>query len=622
MTSNPLLRLQEHDQAFWLDNLTREKVRSGELARRVREEGLRGITTNPAIVQKALAGDDSYGVQVAGLASEGRTVREIYDAIVVEDVRAACEVLRPVYEETDGRDGYVSLEVSPYLAYDPEGSLAEARRYVAAVDRPNLMIKIPGTAAAIPAIEQALYEGINVNITLLFSVKRSEQVARAYVDALRRRLRERQPISSLASVASFFLSRIDVLADRMLAHRIRTTRAGERDPRPQDLLGRVAIENARHAYRVFERVFRGATWERLAEAGARPQRLLWASTGNKNPLYDDLRYVEPLIGPQTVDTMPDATAAEFRRRGRVARTLRVEERHGRDVADRLADVGLDLEDITNRLEVEAVQKFLDPLDRLLARIAEMREGGPPDVAEAAAGVVDVDGLLDHAQEQRLGVRLFAGDEALFAPPPEGRAPALLRAPELLLQRLAEVRDFADELRTDFHEVVIVASGECAALSRLALGLFPPGPDGPRVDVLDPTAADADGLLEPAWGPRAFLVIGPALDRSEALDRVLTLLEPRGVESPEFAVVAGEGSALARAVVERGFRRVLASPPELATGSALSYEGLVPLALLGVDVEEVVRRAIEMRRSCAPEVPVRANPALRLGCVLGGLAARG
>jgi transaldolase len=347
-------------------------IRTGELTERVTEQGLRGITANPATFQKAIAGSDEYDEQIRHLIREGRMVSEIYEQLVVTDVRNACDLLRNIYEISGGIDGFVSLEVSPHLAYDAEGTMEEARRLFAAVNRPNLFIKIPGTAAGVPAIEQMLYEGLNINITLLFSIPRYEAVAEAYIHALQRRLREEKPVRTVSSVASFFLSRIDVLVDQLLYHRISPREAGK-PSLPSHLLGRVAIANAKLAYQSFKRIFSEDRWRKIETQGARVQRPLWASTGTKNSDYLDVCYVEPLIGPNTVNTMPEQTIDAFGDHGRVAEdSIEADLEKAHQVFEELVNVGIDLDCVTWQLEHEGVQKFIKSYDALMQTLSDKR----------------------------------------------------------------------------------------------------------------------------------------------------------------------------------------------------------------------------------------------------------
>lgn len=371
--ANSLLQLHEHGQSYWIDDLTRNMLRKGALKRRVEEEYLCGVTSNPSIFGKAISHGSDYEDQIRQATNAGRATPEIYEEIVTADVRDACDVLRPVFERSKGADGFVSLEVSPHLAHDTQGSIREARRLHAAVKRPNLFIKIPGTAAGVPAIEQLLFEGINVNITLLFAVESYEAVAMAYLRALQRRMEAGLPVDNVASVASFFLSRIDVLVDQLLGQRIPAEDVQQPTPDPTLLLGKAGVANAKLAYQSFKRIVAGAAWKALAGKGARPQRMLWASTSTKNPAYRDVMYVEPLIGSYTVNTLPEETIAAFLDHGKVSDS--VEE--GIDAARHvLADVkasGIDFRQVTQQLENEGVQKFIDAYDALFKTIAAKRE---------------------------------------------------------------------------------------------------------------------------------------------------------------------------------------------------------------------------------------------------------
>jgi transaldolase len=366
---NPLLQLIKAGQSYWLDNLTRAMIVSGDLKRRVTDEGLRGVTSNPAIFHKAIAGSQDYNPPIRELTAAGKDVAEIYERLVVTDVRDACDVLRPVYDASQGVDGFVSLEVSPRLAYDTDETMLEARRLFQAVRRPNLLIKIPGTLEGIPAIEEMLYEGMNINITLLFAVERYEAVAEAYMRALERRLAQGKGVDRVASVASFFLSRIDVLTDELLGNLIRA----KPDPVAERLLGKFAIANAKLAYQSFKAMVAGDRWKRLEESGARVQRLLWASTSTKNPRYSDVYYVEPLVGLHTVNTMPNETIAAFADHGRVVKgAVESGVDEARQVLADLKRLGIDPERVTEQLLREGVQKFIDPFDKLLGTLAEKR----------------------------------------------------------------------------------------------------------------------------------------------------------------------------------------------------------------------------------------------------------
>lgn len=376
-----LLQLQEHGQSYWLDNLTRGMLVDGELARRVETEGLRGVTSNPAIFHNAITGGAQYDEDIARFTARGLGVEDVYDRLTIADVQGACDVLRGVWESSGGVDGYVSLEVSPHLANDTEGTVREARRLHDEVARENVLIKIPGTPAGVPAIRQALFEGVNVNVTLLFSIAAYEAVADAHTEALEQRIEAGRPIDDITSVASFFVSRIDALTDRKLDA---LADAAEGDSaRVEGLLGKAAIANAKLAYVGFQRRLATDRWARLARLGARPQRMLWASTSTKNPAYSDVMYVEPLIGDLTVNTLPEKTIDAFRDHGRVAGTLTEGVDEARRTMAELADVGIELDEVTDQLLAEGVEKFAVPFDQLLASLAERMARQP--AAAVASG---------------------------------------------------------------------------------------------------------------------------------------------------------------------------------------------------------------------------------------------
>jgi transaldolase len=367
--TNPLLQLMQYGQSYWLDDLARGMITSGELQQRVTEQGLRGITSNPATFHKAISDSQDYDAQIEQLVNEGYDAAQIYEHLAVTDIQEACDILHPVYTDSDGTDGFVSLEVSPHLAHNAEATMHEVRRLSKAVDRPNVLIKIPGTPAAFPAIETMLYEGINVNITLLFAITDYEAVAHAYIRALERRVAENLPVRNVASVASFFLSRIDVLVDELLGHRLHALGSQGDGPRADHLLGQTAIANAKLAYQSFKRIFAGDRWQALTAEGARVQRPLWASTSTKNPEYRDVRYIEPLIGPHTVTTMPAETIAAFADHGVVEPTVEANLPQAHQSLRDLEAVGIDLDYVTQRLQDEGVQKFIDPYDALTNALA-------------------------------------------------------------------------------------------------------------------------------------------------------------------------------------------------------------------------------------------------------------
>lgn len=370
---NPLLELQKYGQSIWYDNIERRLLTGGGLARMIAEDGVLGLTSNPTIFEKAISGSRDYDEAIAALAAQGRSVEHIYEALAIEDIRQAADLLRPIYERTNGVDGYVSLEVSPHLAYNTENTVAEARRLFAAVNRPNLMIKVPGTPEGIPAIEELIGSGINVNVTLLFAISAYEAAAWAYIRGLERLAAAGGDVSRVASVASFFVSRIDTAADKRLQARIAATDDPAQQVALRGLLGKAAIANSKLAYQRFRQIFADPRFQALAARGARVQRLLWASTSTKNPAYRDTLYVEELIGPDTVNTVPQVTLDAFRDHG-VVRGATVTE--GLDEAQatlaQLEALGISLAEITAEVLEQGVQAFATSYDQLMTVIAAKR----------------------------------------------------------------------------------------------------------------------------------------------------------------------------------------------------------------------------------------------------------
>jgi transaldolase len=383
METNPLLKINELGQSIWLDFLSRNLLTTGQLQELVEHDGLAGVTSNPAIFKEAIADSQAYDEAIRILIQEGKEAAEIYQTLTVEDVRWAADVLRSVYNHTAGEDGFVSLEVSPHLAYNTPGTIEEARRLWAAVDRPNLFIKVPATQPGLPAIQQLISEGININVTLLFGLPRYKEVAQAYLTGLAKRAQAGHPIDAVRSVASFFLSRIDVLVDARLEEIIKT--GGPNAPLAKNLQGQVAIASARIAYRMFQEIFAGEPFRSLAAQGARVQRLLWASTSTKNPAYSDVKYVEALIGPQTINTVPLKTLEAYRDHGQPELRLERDLNSAYEVLGNLPKLDINLADVTQQLEEEGVQKFIKPNDELLAVLERTREQYRATETDGVAG---------------------------------------------------------------------------------------------------------------------------------------------------------------------------------------------------------------------------------------------
>ena len=363
MRENPLKRLEECGQSVWIDYIRRDLIGSGELGRFIDEDGISGMTSNPAIFQKAILGSDDYDDDIGTLSDRGKTNLEIYESLIIQDVQDAADAFHAVYDRTDGVDGYVSLEVNPHLARDTAGTIEEARRLWAALDRPNVFIKVPATLEGLPAVTQLIGEGINVNVTLLFGLPRYRQVAEAYLAGLEARVGRGEATSYVASVASFFVSRIDTLVDAMLEGVVAL--GGAAAETAQRLRGQTAVASAKGAYQIFKEIVSSERFRNLEEMGARPQRLLWASTSTKNPEYPDVKYVEPLIGPGTINTAPIETIDAYRDHGDPAPRIEDDVEGAAAVLRELAEVGINIDEVTQRLEDEGIEKFNEPFDKLL-----------------------------------------------------------------------------------------------------------------------------------------------------------------------------------------------------------------------------------------------------------------
>lgn len=368
MKVNPLKKLETFGQSIWLDYIRCDLIASGELSRLIEEDGLRGMTSNPSIFEKAIAESSLYDEDISDMGLNEKDVKTIYETISQRDVKNAADEFRSVYEKTDCDDGYVSLEVNPHLAHDTKGTLKEARRLWVALNRPNALIKVPATSEGIPAIRQLISEGINVNVTLIFGLPRYRQVAEAYIAGLEARLNKGESVNQIASVASFFLSRIDALVDPMVEKYLEP--GGKNTENAKKVLGQVAISSAKEAYQIYKEIFDSSRFKKLTDKGAREQRLLWASTSNKNPDYSDVKYIEPLIGPNTVNTVPFETINAYRDHGDPESRLEKDIKQARMVLELLPELGINIDTVTQQLEDEGVKKFVEPFDKLMESLTK------------------------------------------------------------------------------------------------------------------------------------------------------------------------------------------------------------------------------------------------------------
>jgi transaldolase / glucose-6-phosphate isomerase len=605
--------------SVWLDQIRRSTIESGELQRMVEEDSLRGVTSNPAIFEKAILGSPDYDAELESLAREGLSAREVYRRMAVRDVQLACDVLRPVYDETGGDDGYVSLEVAPRLSHDTEGTLEQARQYWGLVDRPNVMIKIPATDAGIPAIEEALYEGLNVNITLLFAVSAYERVMEAFIRAMERRREDGKPLDR-HSVASFFVSRVDTEVDKRLEALGRS-----------DLAGRAGLANARAAYLAFQRVFEGERFAALREAGCPVQRPLWASTGVKNPQYPETLYVDGLVGPHTVNTMPLPTLMAARQASDVTGATAAED--PQEDLDALREAGIDLDDVTDQLLRDGIEAFMVPMAKLLDGIERKREAvttGRPAAIEADLPddlEAPLTARVQRAAEEDVARRIWQRDGTLWAP--AGTAEVTdrlgwLTIADKLLEEADALDAFVAECKADgLTDAVLLGMGGSSLapeVFRLSYG----DAGGLRLHVLDSTEPLQIAAVEEAIDVEKALFI--VSTKSGGTIETLSLFKHfHGLQGDgsHFVLVTDPGSSLLDLAEEHHFRRAFQNDPEIGGRySALSYFGIVPAVLAGVDVRPILEGAQVAAQACSDFDAPEDNAGLWLGLALGELARAG
>ena len=615
-----LAALTSAGTSVWLDQIRRSVIDSGELQRMVEEDSLRGVTSNPAIFEKAILGSPDYDEELEALAREGLSAREVYRKMAVKDVQLACDVLRSVYDETQGKDGYVSLEVAPRLAHDTEGTLEQARQYWGLVDRPNVMIKIPATDAGVPAIEEALYEGLNVNVTLLFAVSAYEQVMEAFIRAMERRREAGRPLDR-HSVASFFVSRVDTEVDKRLEAAGRS-----------DLAGRAGLANARAAYQAFRRVFEGERFAPLREAGAPVQRPLWASTGVKNPQYPETLYVYGLVGPDTVNTMPLPTLMAARNQGEVSGATADQDPSG-DL-DALREAGIDLDDVTDKLLRDGIDAFMVPMAKLLDGIERKREAIvthrpaaieadlPPEVEQPLAERVK------RAHDEDVARRLWERDGTLWAPPGTAEVTdrlGWLTIADKMLEEADALDAFRDECRAaGLTDVVLLGMGGSSLAPEVFRLSYGEQEGGLRLHVLDSTEPLQIEAVERQIdvATTLFLVSTKSGGTIETISLYKHFhgLQPDG---SHFVLITDPGSSLLQLAEDNGFRRAFQNDPEIGGRySALSYFGLVPAALAGIDVRPLLEGAQVAAQACSDFDDPEHNAGLWLGCALGELARHG
>ncbi|RTL51826.1 MAG: bifunctional transaldolase/phosoglucose isomerase [Bradyrhizobiaceae bacterium] len=629
---NHLKELEKHGQSIWLDFLARGFIARGELKTLVERDGVRGVTSNPSIFEKAIGSGDEYDGAISRLLKErDRPVIDLYEAVAVEDIQHAADVLRPVYDHLKGADGFVSLEVSPYLALDTEGTLNEARRLWKAVNRDNLMVKVPATREGLPAIEQLISEGISINITLLFSQQVYAQVLEAYLVGLEKFVAGGGDPKKIASVASFFVSRIDVEADKQLDEKIAAANDRDQKARLEALKGKTAIANAKLAYQHYKKVIATDRWKRLEAAGARVQRLLWASTGTKNKAYSDVLYVEELIGKDTVNTVPPATLDAFRDHGKTRDSLEENVPEAEKVLADLARTGISLDTITKNLVDEGVKLFADAADKLLGAVAAKRTkilGAAIDSQKLALGTdldKNVKTLVQDWAAQGKARRLWKHDSSVWTGHDENKWLGWLDAVEREQKGLSSYQSFADWVkREDFSDAVVLGMGGSSLGPEVLAVTFNHGPGFPRLQILDSTDPAQISRVEASIKPDKTLFIvssksGSTTEPNVLMDYFFTLVtgKLKDKAGSHFVAVTDPGSVLEKTAKSRGFAHIFFGEPSIGGRySVLSPFGLVPAAAAGIDLGKFLDLTASMVRACGADVPPSDNPGIQLGLALG------
>ncbi len=635
----------EFGQSVWLDFIRRGPLVSGEFDRQVREDGVAGVTSNPTIFHMAITQANDYDAAISQLLARGLSDHQLFETLAIEDIQMACDRLRGLYDATGGLDGRVSIEVNPHLAHDTQGTLDEALRLHREVARENVMVKIPATAEGLPAITAALAEGLSINVTLIFSLARYEQVMEAYVPRIDHRLGRGAPVDRVFSVASFFVSRVDAKVDAAIDQAMAALPAT--DPRRGDLAalkGQAAVANARLAYQRFQKVFGSPRFSSLQARGARLQRPLWASTSTKNPAYPDTLYVDELIGSDTVNTMPPQTLEATNDHGNLEARIEFEVDRAQALFDRLPRLAVPIHDLIGQLEPEGVAAFSKSYDALIAALAEKRArlGGaaaPPPASEPfalpAAEAGPIRARVEHLERDGFPRRLFARDTTLWSDDPAHQAVARnrlgwLESPRTLKAALGELRAFADSARKEgFERAVLLGMGGSSLAPEVLFRTFDVAPGAMPLTVLDSTSPAAVRAVTSSHDPRRTLFL--VASKSGGTLEVSTLerhfhawvAAARGADAGRaFAAITDPGTSLEQLARTRGYRATFLNPADIGGRySALSFFGLVPAALLGIDVGTVLDGALAEAQASRPESGGRGH-GFMLGAALGDLATRG
>jgi len=626
--ANPIRELLAQGQSLWYDNIRRQLISSGELAR-LRDEGVRGVTSNPTIFEKAVSGSTDYDEGLVRLVRAKRKPADILWDLMVEDIQAAADVFRPVYDESKGHDGFVSIEVSPAVARSTKRTVEMARELWRRCQRPNVMVKIPATRAGLPAIRQMLGEGVNINVTLIFSVERYAAVAESFLAGLEDFRAKGGDLARVNSVASFFVSRVDSKVDKLLAAKVAAARDPKEARRLERLYGKAGIANSKLAYERFKQLHSGPRWETLRKAGATPQRCLWASTSVKDPRFPDTMYVEELVGPDTVDTVPPNTLAAFREHGEVRRSLDEHVDTAKRQLKELADAGIDLDQVTGELEVEGVDSFYKSyadLTRALTKAArEIRTGkGPTQWHSLGTLQPVVDRATAALQKEDAPRRLWARDGTLW-PGDAGDWLGWLNVVDKMEAKEADLRALARSGK-GYSDVVLLGMGGSSLGPDVLRNTFGKVVGHPTLHVLDTTDPATIEHLTRAIDvtDTLFVVASKSGGTTETLSHFAhfwALVSARSKKpGDQFLAITDPGTSLEKLAREHGFRAVFQNLTDIGGRySVLSYFGLVPAALAGYDFGSLLESATGMAHGCAADVPAERNPGVWLGAVLGSLA---
>ena len=639
--SNPLVEIMKTGQSIWYDNIRRAMLTRGDLTTKIEQDDLRGVTSNPTIFEKAITGSTDYDEQMRSLVQSGKSVAEIYEDLVVEDIGRAADILKPVYDKTDGIDGYISLEVNPKLAYDTQGTIDEADRLFKRLGRKNVMIKIPAAQEGLPAIEESISRGININVTMIFSIQNYEQVAEAFIKGLERRAAAGKNVDHIASVASFFVSRVDSMIDTDLDYKARHAATPEDKTKLESLQGKAAVANAKLAYEKFKEIFHGERFAKLKAKGAQVQRCLWASTGTKNPKYSDVLYVDNLIGPETVNTVPPATYTAIRDHGKIALTLEQGVDECRALVGQLKDVGIDLKAVTEKLQNDGLASFVTSFDTLAESIESKRDAMLSGINERLTATLGkysdaVAAAIKEADKNDVIRRIWRKDASLWKQDEAhqkiiNNALGWLTVPDQMIGVEDDLIQFADRIRNvrEFKHVMVCGMGGSSLCPEVFRQTFGPQEGYPVLLVLDST------------DPDAFCDIAEQIDITKCLFIVSsksgTTTEPlvfykywydqvgKRKENPGecFVAITDPGTLMEQMATADKFKRIFLNPADIGGRySALSYFGIVPAALMGLDIKKLLDRAERIVHSCASVVPAADNPGARLGAIMGECAKAG